>query len=290
MSEPETISALMLERYNLGDIHAEEKRIVEAALASNRELAETLAELRRSDADIRSRYPPERIIAEIRERALRYRSGRGGAANGERGPFFRGRPLVRGLCAAALVLAVLLPFLFIAGGRSGEPLTERIKGSADSPGASGAALPTALSVYLKTGSTDVVLDEGAALQAGNTIQLAYSVSGGERYGVIFSIDGRSAVTLHYPYAPGQSTRLVPGRETPLAEAYTLDDAPDFETFFFVIGGRPLDPRAILRDAEGLARNPGTAVERSRSVFKGYELKTVTLRKKDPEDRENGAIR
>jgi hypothetical protein len=264
MSEPVTISGLMLERYNLGDIRAEEKRSVESAAASNRELAETLAELRRSDADIRGRYPPERIIPEIRERARRYRRSR--------------VPLVWGLCAAALVLALVLPSLFTAGMRSGEALTDRTKGAADSPEASGAALPAALKVYLKTGSADVVIDEGAALRAGDTIQLAYAVSGGERYGVIFSIDGRSAVTLHYPYTPDQSTRLVTGKETPLAEAYTLDDAPDFETFFFVIAGRPLDPRAILRDAEGLARNPGTAVERSRPVLKGYELKTVTLRK------------
>jgi hypothetical protein len=279
MGEPVIVSALMLERYNLGDINAEEKREVESAIAADKGLAEALAELRRSDTEIRGRYPPERILPEIRGRAVPPGPGRDGTGGGRGRPFFRGRvPLAWGLCAAALVLALILPPLFIAGGRFGEPSADRAKGGADFPGASGAALSSRLSIYLKTGNTDALLDDGAALRAGNTIQLAYSVLGGERYGVIFSIDGRAAVTLHYPYAPGQSTRLVPGRETPLAEAYTLDDAPDFETFFFIISGRPLDPLAVLRGAEGLARNPETAVERSRPVFKDCEIKTVTVKK------------
>ncbi|MDR2402814.1 MAG: hypothetical protein LBD78_02170 [Spirochaetaceae bacterium] len=278
MSEPVSISILMLERYNLGDINDEEKRIVEAAVASDREVAKTLVELRQSDADIRGRYPAGWILPKIRERARRSRYIWNRAGKYEESPFFRNKvPLVWGLCAAALVLVVVLPSLSIALRQFGESLTDA-KGSADVPEASWTALPTALSIYLKTGSIDVILDEGTALRAGNTIQLAYSVSGRERYGVIFSIDGRSAVTLHYPYAPGQSTRLVTGKETPLAEAYILDDAPDFEAFFFVIDSKPLDSQSILNDAQGLVRNPGTAVERSRLVFKRYKLKTVTLRK------------
>ncbi|MDR1950383.1 MAG: hypothetical protein LBQ38_13415 [Spirochaetaceae bacterium] len=282
MNEPAGVSVFMLERYNLGEISAEEKRIVESAVAADQGLAETLAELRRSDSEIRHRYPGDLILPELRERARRSpfdRDGKAGAVRKGRRPGGRA-PLVWGLCAAALVLAFVLPSLLSPGGRSAQTLTDRTKGGADSPGASGGALPTALSIYLKTGSTDVVLDEQAVLRAGNTIQLAYSVGllSREQYGVIFSIDGRSAVTLHYPYAPGQSTRLVLGKETPLAEAYTLDDAPNYEIFFFVIGDRPLDPRAILGQAEGLARNPGTAAERGPSIFKGYTVKTAMVRK------------
>jgi hypothetical protein len=107
-----------------------------------------------------------------------------------------------------------------------------------------------------------------------------------RYGVIFSIDGRSAVTLHYPPVLGADTRLVTGKWTLLEEAYTLDDAPDYEVFFFVVGGEPLDVPVILNSARRfagqfagqLALNPKTALEQGRSFFKNYELKTVNLYK------------
>jgi hypothetical protein len=100
-----------------------------------------------------------------------------------------------------------------------------------------------------------------------------------RYGVIFSVDGRSTVTLLYPYEDeGESTRLVPGRRTPLADAYTLDDAPDYEILFFVTSGEPLNVKEILGLAKKLAEDPKTAARRGESVFKDYELRTFTLRK------------
>jgi hypothetical protein len=161
--------------------------------------------------------------------------------------------------------------------RGDQALSDRAKGG------------TELRVYLKPApgnlgnpgnpgnSGDLNLEDGAVLREGNTVQLAYMVNG-ERYGVILSIDGRSAVTLHYPYGEGQSTQLVSGRRTLLDEAYTLDDAPDYEIFFFIIGDRPLDLGRILGSAKELARNPRTAREGSAALFKGYEVKTFTLRK------------
>jgi hypothetical protein len=157
---------------------------------------------------------------------------------------------------------------------------------------------TELSVYLKTGNTEQKIPGGTVLRAGNTIQLSYLVntnppplSGNpaagnpaaaliprEKYGVIFSIDGRSAVTLHFPYTPNQSTRLVTGKPVPLAEAYTLDDAPDCEIFFIVIDDEPLDTREVLRAAERLAGNPATAEARGESLLWPREVKIITMRK------------
>jgi hypothetical protein len=64
----------------------------------------------------------------------------------------------------------------------------------------------------------------------------------------------------------------------LDEAYTLDDAPECEIFFFVISDTPLNVKEILRSASLLARDPGTAVGQSSPVFRNYEVKTITLRK------------
>jgi hypothetical protein len=84
--------------------------------------------------------------------------------------------------------------------------------------------------------------------------------------------------MHYPYVPGADTRLAAGKQTFLEEAYTLDDAPDYELFFLVIGDRPLDTSEILDSARQLARNPATALDRGRRLFKNHELTTLALRK------------
>jgi hypothetical protein len=102
--------------------------------------------------------------------------------------------------------------------------------------------------------------------------------------VIFSVDGRSAVTLHYPYRPGQSTQLVSGRRTFLSEAYTLDDAPDFEVFIMVVSAEPLDAQTVLRTARALGENAGdntaqSGGERSKAAFDGCEVETITMLKK-----------
>jgi hypothetical protein len=255
------ISTLMLERYNLGEVTGEEKVLVEAALAENPENAERLGEIRRSDRDIRSRgfASPGHFTrtggVRRRRRAL--------------------RPVLWSIGAAALVLFAALPFLgdrFSSG--------DRMKGSAET---------TELRVYLKTDGEAAALADQAILREGNTVQLAYAVKDqaeARRYGVIFSIDSRSAVTLHYPPVLGADTRLVTGKWTFLEEAYTLDDAPDYEVFFFVIGGEPMDVPVILKSARQLAgqfpeqpaENPEAALKKSPSVFKGWEVKTVNLRK------------
>jgi hypothetical protein len=248
-------SALTLERYHLGEVTAEEKERIEAALGADPPLANRLAELGLSDGEILRRYAPEQIFSGIRGKTRR--------------PLFRASP-GWALCAAALILVITLPVLAALRTRRGDPLlTDRAKGG------------TELSLYLKPASAgnpaDLKLTDKAVLREGHTVQLAYMVEG-ERYGIIFSIDGRSTVTVHYPYGEGQSTRLVSGKRTLLDEAYTLDDAPDYELFFFVIGDKPLDMGRILDSAQELAGNPKTAPERSAAVFKGYEVKTFILHK------------
>lgn len=247
MSESRRISHLLLERYNLGEVTPEEKQKVGAALADDSVLALRLEELRRSDREIRAAQSVVGLIPAIRKKASPRRFT---------------LPVLWGLCAAALLVIAVLPFTRSPHMSSVEE--DRAKGS------------TELSVYLKD-NKDTKLADYAILHAGNTIQLAYTVQSGA-YGVIFSIDGRSAVTLHYPYSPQQSTRLFSGKRILLDEAYTLDDAPDFEIFFFVISDMPLDVKEILRSAETLARNPKTAVDQSTPLFRDYELKTITLRK------------
>jgi hypothetical protein len=273
MSRNRFFSALLLERYHLGEVTAEERAALEAALAENAGLAASVAELEQSDRDIFRRYPRTVVFPEKARNVLKKR---------------RFPVLGWGLCAAALLLIAALPVLIRLRPPAGPadlpsgpvPLADRIKGNAGGCDPDGSFAE--LSIYLKSagpGPEEAELADGLVLHEGNTVQLAYTVSGGaERYGVIFSIDGRAALTVHYPYDAGQSTRLVTGRRVALDEAYTLDDAPDYEIFFLVVSGRPLEVREILQSAAELAREPDKALEDGKRAFAPYQLRTVKVRK------------
>jgi len=261
------VSAFLLERYHLGEVTPQEKLHVENTLGETA-LAASLAELDRADRDFLSKFPAN-FITQRRQDAKAPRR------------MEKRRKLIWGLSAAAL--ALLLPlFVFRNFIPAGNQNIDRPKG------ASGAGLSAELSVYLKGNSSgeETKLPDQGKIRTGNTVQLAYQIpeeDSGERYGVIFSIDGRSSVTLHYPYTAGQSTMLVSGKAVPLEEAYTLDDAPDYEIFFFVIGDKPLETEAVLNTAKNLAGkiagNPQKAERQGSAAFKDHGLKTVTLWKK-----------
>ena len=124
------------------------------------------------------------------------------------------------------------------------------------------------------------------LAEGSTVQLAYTVPIGEEYyGVIFSIDGRSEVTMHYPYRMGQSPLLVSGRQTLLNEAYTLDDAPGYEIFVMVVSTEALEAASVLRTARSIAvKAAGSAVpeaaikEECAGLFSDCDIKIATVLK------------
>jgi hypothetical protein len=244
------ISELTLERYCLGEISPTEQTAIEAAIASDKALAAQfaarIAELKQSDREIHDKYHAlyRNVSFTARRRA-------------------RTRRLAVGLCAAVLMLAVMVPVVRLFS-RAEAPQMDRIKGGNE------------LRVYLKTDTGEATLARDMKLREGNTIQLAYIVNT-EQYGAIFSIDGWSVVTPHYPDA-GQSARLTAGRQIPLNEAYTLDDAPLYEIFFFITSETPFNTEEILRSARILAQNPATAIERSASVFASYNVKTVLVEK------------
>jgi len=279
MNNSAGISDFLLERYHIGEVNDDEKIFVEKALARNPALAEALAELDRSDQDFLRRFPRDRFFPAgvVKKHQFQNNFLNKSAVQNVR----RFRPqMVWGGCAAALALFIAIP-LFVLTDPARDTDNTRIKGL------SSGGNSVELSVYLKGNSAgeDIKLRDQADIRMGNTVQLAYRVQAdvsGERYGVIFSIDGRTMVTLHYPYSAGQSTRLVLGKAVPLEEAYTLDDAPDYEMFFFVVKDKPLEVNSVLNTARHLAsqiaKDPHAALRQGNAAFKGCELQVLTLRK------------
>ena len=277
MKESE-FSAFTLERYRLGELSPRVKKEVEDALAADFNLRSCLEELDASDRDLRLRYPANLLGLENRKHRLRRR--------------FDYTRVKAPLFAAAILLCILLPVFVISRNvlepspRIGNGVT--IASASEFPQGGQTDRPkgqvpagSELFLYLK-GERDPIQSDYAALSEGNTVQLAYMApAGSDHYGVIFSIDGRSVVTTHYPYLRGQSSLLVSGRRILLNEAYILDDAPDFEIFVFVVSTEPLNVEAVLTDARDIAETAETAemiMEKTREVFETCEVETVIILK------------
>jgi len=195
------------------------------------------------------------------------------------------------IVAAGLILCLALPLVFYLRAQNQAHGITGIAQDTSVDRAKGAILSHAeLSVYLK-GDTELLLSDQAVLGEGSTVQLAYTAPAGERYGVIFSIDGRSEVTMHYPYRRGQPSLLVTGRHTFLSEAYTLDDAPFYELFVMVVSEKPMNAEAVLLEAQQIAKTEDLAsadlssdegkkrIFGARNIFDGCDVETLKVLKK-----------
>ena len=294
------VSMFMLERYRLGELNSEDQKNVNEALLKDENLRSSLEILDESDRELRLQYPADQFIAEIAEN----NTGKADRHEGVKIRRFKTKRTVKSRIrftgvAAVLMVCILLPVLYftrvIQGGGSGQEL-----GGIVSPlNSAQADIPTGTPIDRAKGSVGVnyelalylkdqrdllqenLLENQVVLGQGSTVQLAYTIPAGEQYGVIFSIDGRSEVTMHYPYRKGQSSLLVSGRRTFLNEAYTLDDAPDYELFVFVVSDKPLDVEAVLDQARTIAEQKriGELEDGSRAAFPGCEVETLTVIKK-----------
>ena len=233
------ISALMMERYRLGELDGEDKKLVEETLARDENFRSSLENLAVSDRELRMKFPINTIIDNKSPRLRRFRFS---------------HPFRLAGIAAALLVCILLPVLYYS--RSASLVNDSgmvLVSDTMQDRAKGAVRPDfELSLFLK-GAEDAPLAENSLLYEGDTVQLAYRIPEGVQYGVIFSIDGRSEVTLHYPYSRGQSSQLVSGRRTLLEEAYTLDDSPGYEIFVLVASPEPLETEEIIKKAEEIRK-------------------------------------
>ena len=216
------IPDLLLERYRLDELSAPQRAAIEREAVADPDLRARLDALDRSDMKIRDRYPPSALV------------GR---------PASRRRPIRALVLAGALTTAVgslivSIPRLTVPGDDT------RIKGVAGRPG---------LVVYRRTANGSERLADGEVARSGDLLRLGYA-SAGRGYGMILSIDGTGAVTLHLPPSGNVAAPLAPGGINLLDSAYELDDAPRIERFYLVTGRRPFAVTPVL-DA---ARHAGGA--------------------------------
>jgi hypothetical protein len=239
----EIISEYYLERYALGELPDEEAEEIGRLAAADPELQTALENIESSNREILALYPPRMVKASLSTQIAEMPK-----------KSFPMKPVlaISSVTAVLLTLFLVLPLLKEKPGivyPDAEQDVTLIKG-----------IPkvdlsvTQLLVYRKIQDKVEILSDGDQARAGDLLQLAY-VSVEESHGMILSIDGRGLITLHFPESKGESTKLDLNKQLLLPNAMELDDAPGFERFLFLTSGSPIDVDAVLKELEGMAKNP-----------------------------------
>lgn len=247
----------LVERVALDEVPSASKTRVDAADAN--EVAARVAELRAEDAAELAAYPPGPAIAQIERRARRE------VASRRRRWMFAGGLAVTAAAAAVLWIGVRRHETEPEARPVVDLGSERVKGN------------TRLLVFRLAGDRVEQLEQDTFVKAGDVLQLRYNAAG-KHYGMIASIDGAGAVTLHFPANEDARTELQ-SRTTSLPNAYALDDAPRFERFFFITANEPIDVHANLEVLRELAKSDDAA-SATPEVATSVYVRSLRLRKPD----------
>jgi hypothetical protein len=231
---PTRVPDLVLERYRLGEMTPDEAAAFERRVHGGDELQQRLQALEASDEEIRRRHPAAVLAANVRRRI---------EARATDAPRMAGAGVFGLRWRTAAALAGVLVLLVLAGPPllgPGDESTEGIKG-----------LEPALLLFRKTPGGSEELRDGATARAGDLIRIGYRAAG-QSWGVILSIDGRGVVTQHLPRDGARAARLSTESQALLDFAYELDDAPQWERFYFVAGSAPFDAAPVIEAASSMA--------------------------------------
>ncbi|MCB9544432.1 MAG: ActD-like protein [Myxococcales bacterium] len=221
---------LLVEQLAQGALPPAEAEATRRRLLAEPDGARRLADLAADDAAVFARHPAPAVAAEIQRRLGRRRRATWAVA----------LPLAAAAGAAAVLAIGPAPTLTAA---TAQDAGERAKGP----------LTPGLGIHRQVAAAaGEALADGDGVRAGDVLQLTYAARGAG-HGVLFSIDGRGAVTLHFPDEADGDTALPAGQQiVALPHAYQLDDAPRFERFFFITAHHPLDVGELLAEARRLA--------------------------------------
>lgn len=232
MKKENIIPQIKLERYLLGELSSEETKRIETCIRDNPKLDKKIQFLHKSNKEILALYPPHQMAQEISLRAHTQKVNQQLQQNltKKRKKIFFSNP-VFGIALSVIVLVVITPFFF--NHTSNDIESVRIKG-----------LSPALTIYRQHSTSPERLQNLSTVKPGDMLQLGY-ISAGYKYGVIFSCDGNNTITLHYPESDSVVPILEKQKEVFLPNSYILDDAPQFEQFFFITSNEPFSVSMVL---------------------------------------------
>ena len=261
-----------MERYLLGELPFSRMEEISVLAQKNPSLKKEIDDLKKASLEIIKQNPPESMLPGIMRI---YEKNRQQVRSKEKVSLLS---LKRLLYGAPVLTAALILLLFMVLLREGNPPGQnRIKGEE--------ALDftkTQILIYRQNRDQVELLNNGDKARSGDLIQLGY-IPAGKTYGVIFSIDGNAVVTLHYPERSDGSTFLNQEKKNLLASSYELDNAPDFERFFFVTAEKEIDVQKIIFQAEELAGSSQLSKTRDLDLPESYQQFSILLKKEKKDE-------
>lgn len=264
--EDNRIKTWELERYLLGELPTRRIKEIDKLVQEDLKLKKEIEQLKQSNQSILGQYPIESVVPQI---LRRYE----GETEQKKVKKATKQFALKRLIYATPVLAAALIMLFVMIRNNGTvPTDTRIKGLDNID-----MTKTQIIIYRKKGEEAEVLKDGELAKAGDLLQIAY-VPAGKTYGVIFSIDGNGVVTLHYPENINSTSALKQEKTVLLGAAYELDDAPEFERFFFITTMTEINVQEILKQAKALAGSPDAVKKEISALPETYSQFSILLRK------------
>ncbi|NIM90726.1 MAG: hypothetical protein GTO17_07230 [Candidatus Aminicenantes bacterium] len=255
-----------LERYLLGELPPSRMAEITKLAHEDPDIKKEVDQLSQANAEILRRNPSETMLPEI---LRKYDENRRQEQISEKARLITKKRLI--YTTPVLVSAIIL--LFIVFMKEGvAPDYTRVKGEESLD-----FRKTQIVIYKKNNSEISLLHNGDQVKAGDLLQLAY-VPAGKTYGVIFSIDGNGVVTLHHPERKSGSSILKQEKKNLLLSAYELDNAPDFERFFFITAMEEIEVQRVIKKAEELALSLASARTTRLELPESYSQFSILLQK------------
>ena len=262
------VSDLLVEKLAAGQLPPDEEAGILDLLRMEEGGMARLEAIEKSNEEILGKYPPAQMVKEIRRKF----GAENAAQKTDESVWKRLRlSYAAPFVVAAVLMIVLLPNLPTDPAADGKHLGEEkifLKGHAH------------LVIYKKSAQSPgevVKLKNGARADEGDVLQISY-IPAGKSFGVILSVDGRGSITFHLPEEHAEKAESLQNEKTYLPHSYELDDAPDFERFFFITSKSPMNMETVRKAAAALIQSPDRGFDGDLELPETYEQNTYLIKK------------
>lgn len=237
---------LKLEQYVLGELPAEEMRVIE----SNPVYMSQIEEIKASNDDFFNKFNIDELVSNTKEKV-----------NESKIIKFPSKAVTAITAIAACFILTINILPGILGNRNEEIIY--LKGR------------NKIEVYKKVGDEVEKLRNLDTVEEDDQLQISYSST--EEYGIIFSIDGLNNITFHFPDDYRTSRSLDIGSDIIVPSSYTLDNAPYFEKFYLVTSKNSFDFEYVKRSILNITSENGI-ITKDLELTDNYTIKTLMLLK------------
>lgn len=226
------ISDLKLEKYLLGELSPAETKKIEEEIRRNEILRMRIQTMQESGKDFLKKHPAADFMSKLKEIDDFQQT----ASIAKYGKFLQlAAAVVIVLGIASIVIFKMQP-VAITENFSQEPFAASQTNSTSEVAFADTrikGLSSRFEVWKKQGESAIQMQDKDSVTAGDELQIRYAVTE-KCFGLLFSMDGNGVVTIHIGNN-NEAAELDPQGMKALPFAYKLDDAPQFEKFFFVTG-------------------------------------------------------